>query len=58
MTYNGIHPRVHRVVQEYVKGVARTAAQMKQLETLVNRLPCLEKWFVTILPPSLDQFIP
>ena len=29
MTYNGNHPRVHRVVQEYVKGVARTANQMK-----------------------------
>ena len=58
MTYNGIHPRVHRVVQEYAKGVARTAAQMKQLETLVDRVPRLEKWFVTILPPRLDQFIP
>lgn len=58
MTYNGNHPRVHRVVQEYVKGVARTANQMKQLETLVDRLPGLEKWFVEIQPPSPDQAIP
>jgi Rhodopirellula transposase DDE domain len=58
MTYNGIHPRVHRVVQEYTTGVRRTVAQMKHLETLLHRVPGLEKWFVTIFPPSLDQFIP
>jgi len=58
MTYNGIHPRVHRVTQEYNKGVVRTAAQMKQLETLVCRVPGLEKWFVDILPPSPDMIIP
>jgi hypothetical protein len=58
MTYNGIHPRVHRVVQEYAKGVLRTAGQMKQLETLVQRAPGLEKWFVDILPPSPDLIIP
>jgi hypothetical protein len=58
MTYNGNHPCVHRVLPEYEKGVARTIAQMKQLETLVDRLPGLEKWFVEILPPSLDQAIP
>jgi hypothetical protein len=58
MTYNGKHPCVHRVVQEYAKGVRRTAAQMKQLETLVDRLPGLEKWFVDISPPSQGQVIP
>jgi hypothetical protein len=58
MTYNGIHPRVHRLTQEYAKGVVRTAAQMKQLETLVYRVPGLEKWFVDILPPSPDLIIP
>ena len=57
MTYNGIHPTVHRVTREYTKGVVRTAAQMKQLETLVYRVPGLEKWFVDILPPSPDLFI-
>jgi hypothetical protein len=58
MTYNGNHPRVHRVLREYTKGVRRTPAQMKQLETLVVRLPGLEKWFVDISPPSPDQVIP
>jgi hypothetical protein len=58
MTYNGNHPWVHRVLQEYGKGVRRTAAQMKQLETLVARLPGLEKWFVDISPPSPGQTIP
>jgi hypothetical protein len=58
MTYNGNHPRVHRVAQQYAKGVRRTAAQMKQLETLVERVPGLEKWFVDILPPRPDQVIP
>jgi len=58
MTYNGNHPTVHRVTQEYAKGVVRTAAQMKQLETLVYRVPGLEKWFVDILPPSPDLIIP
>src|SRR5215468_2604714 len=56
MTYNGVHPTVHRVTQEYAKGVVRTAARMKQLETLVYRVPGLEKWFVDILPPSPDLF--
>ena len=58
MTYNGNHPRVHRVVAEYVKGVGRTPRQMRQLETLVDRSPGPEKWFVEILPPDPDQFIP
>ena len=58
MTDNGIHATVHRITQEYVKGVVRSAAQMKQLETLVYRMPGLEKWFVDILPPSLDLIIP
>jgi hypothetical protein len=58
MTYNGNHPRVHRVVADYAKGVGRTPRQMRQLETLVDRLPGLEKWFVEILPPSPDQLIP
>jgi hypothetical protein len=58
MTYNGVHPQVHRVVHEYAKGVARTPAQMRQLEPLVERVPHLEKWFVDILPPSPDLIIP
>ena len=57
MTYNGLHPQVHRVTQEYATGVKRTKAQMEELEALVDRLPGLEKWFVDISPPDLDQII-
>jgi hypothetical protein len=57
MTDNGNHPRVQRVLKEEVTGVARTTAQMKHLETLVERTPGLEKGFVLIPPPSPDQII-
>jgi Rhodopirellula transposase DDE domain len=58
MTYNGLHPRVHRVTGEYPSGVARTDEQMRELEALVDRLPGLEKWCVEIEPPSPDLIIP
>jgi Rhodopirellula transposase DDE domain len=57
MTYNGKHPRVHRVTRQYRKGVVRTKAEMKEVERQVERLPGLEKWFVEIPPPSPGQFI-
>ena len=57
MTYNGLHPRVHRVTREYATGVKRTKAEMKEVEAQVDRLPGLEKWFVEINPPELDQTI-
>jgi transposase len=57
MTYNGIHPNVHRVTKEYFTGVKRTKAQMKEVEAQIDRLPGLEKWFVDIYPENLDQFI-
>ena len=58
MTYNGLHPKVHRVTQEYATGVKRTKDQMEELEPLVDRLPGLERWFVEISPPDPDQSIP
>lgn len=58
MTYNGLHPRVHRVSGDYPCGVARTDEQMREREALVDRLPGLEKWFVEIEPPSPDLIIP
>jgi Rhodopirellula transposase DDE domain len=57
MTYNGVHPNVHRVAQEYSTGVKRTKAQMKEVEAQIDRLPGLEKWFVDVYPESLDQII-
>jgi DDE family transposase len=58
MTYNGLHPTVHRVTEEYPTGVKRTKDEMKEIETQIDRLPGLEKWFVDIYPDSLDQTIP
>jgi hypothetical protein len=51
MTWHGKHPVVQLVDKIYQKGVKLTAAEMKELETQVQRLPGLEKWFVDI-PPS------
>jgi Rhodopirellula transposase DDE domain len=52
MTWHGKHPFVELIDKIYHKGVKLTAAEMKQLETQVQRLPGLEKWFVDI-PPSV-----
>ena len=55
MTYNGVHPRVHRVDQQYDKGVKRSQAEKKRLEELLQRKPGLEKWAIEIAPPPPDQ---
>lgn len=57
MTYNAVHPRVHRVSQQYVKGVKRNKAEKKRLEQWLRRKPGLEKWAIEIVPPPLDQLI-
>jgi Rhodopirellula transposase DDE domain len=57
MTYNGIHPRVHRVDQQYNKGVKRSKAERKRMEELLQRKPGLEKWAIEIAPPPPDQAI-
>ena len=58
MTYNGLHPTVHHITEEYPTGVKRTKKQMIEIEGQIDRLPGLEKWFVEIHPDSLDQAIP
>jgi hypothetical protein len=55
MTYKGVHPRVHRVHQQYPKGVKLTKAQRKRLEQRLERQPGLEKWAIDIPPPPPDQ---
>jgi transposase len=50
MTWNGKHPLVRLVTKSYTKGVRLTAKEMKVLETQVERLPGLDKWFVDIPP--------
>ena len=54
MTYNGKHPLVELVTTTYNTGVKLSKDAMCLLETLITRLPKLEKWFVDILPTSLS----
>jgi len=48
MTWHGKHPFVQLIDKIYHRGVKLTAAEMKELEAQVQRLPGLEKWFVDI----------
>lgn len=48
MTWHGKHPLVQLLTKTYPKGVRLTAAEMAGLEEEIERLPGLEKWFVTI----------
>jgi hypothetical protein len=50
MTYKGIHPVVQLVKGTYQTGVKLTKKAMKFYEDMIERLPGLEKWFVTIPP--------
>jgi hypothetical protein len=50
MTYKGIHPVVQLVKGTYQTGVKLTKKAMKFYEDRIERLPKLEKWFVTIPP--------
>jgi transposase len=51
MTWKGLHPTVKLVTTTYKTGVKLTKHAMTQLETQLQRLPGLEKWFVDIYPP-------
>ena len=57
MTYNGVHPEVHRCTEQYAKGVKLTQAERKRLEHWLQRQPGLEKWAIEIVPPPTDQTI-
>src|SRR5207248_10695933 len=46
MTYNEVHPQVHRVSKQYVKGVKRNKAEKNRLERWLKRKPGLEKWAI------------
>jgi hypothetical protein len=50
MTYNGVHPVVEIVEKTYHTGVKLTQKAMDELENRFDRLPGLEKYFVTISP--------
>jgi transposase len=53
MTWKGVRPLVELVTTTYKTGVKQTKEAMAALETQVERLPELEKWFVDIVPPKL-----
>ena len=57
MTYNGVHPEVHRCTDKYAKGVKLTKAERKHLEQRLQRKRALEKWAIEIAPPPTDQLI-
>jgi len=57
MTYNAVHPQVHRVTKQYAKGVKRNQAEKKRLEQWLQRKVALEKWAIEIAPPPPDQLI-
>ena len=48
MTWNGKHPQVQLITKSYPKGIRLTAKEMKELETQIERLPRLKRWFVDI----------
>ena len=53
MTWKGNHPLVALVTTTYQTGIKLTKEAMQLLETQLQRLPHLEKWFVDIMYPSL-----
>ena len=58
MTWKGHHPVVELVTTTYQTGVKLTKEAMDAVETQIQRLPSLEKWFVDIRcssPASRDS---
>jgi transposase len=52
MTWKGKHPLVTLVTTTYQTGVKLTKKAMQVVETQLQRLPHLDKWFVDIVSPS------
>ena len=52
MKWKGAHPLVELVTTTYESGVKLTKEAMAVVESQVERLPQLEKWFVDIIPPT------
>lgn len=48
MTWKGKYPVVELVTTTYQTGIKLTEQEMDALETQLQRLPSLEKWFVNI----------
>ncbi len=54
MTYKKVHPVINVIKRSYLKGVSLTKKAMKALETRLERLDGLEKYFVNISPRSVE----
>jgi hypothetical protein len=57
MTWKGNHPMVELATTTYQTGVKLTKAAMKVVESQLERVPQLEKWFVDsryVSPASRD----
>ena len=54
MTWKGTHPLVTEVPTTYQTGVKLSKKAMQAVETQLQRLPYLGKWFVDIVSPSPD----
>jgi hypothetical protein len=52
MNWKGAHPLVELVTTTSESGVKLTKEAMAVVESQVERLPQLEKWFVDIIPPK------
>ena len=52
MIWKGRYPVVELVTTTYQTGVKLTKDAMKMVETQIQRLPGLDKWFVDIVPTS------
>ncbi len=55
MTWKGKHPLVELVSKSYSKGIRLSRQEMAELEKQIERLPGLDKWFVSFppTPPAL-----
>jgi hypothetical protein len=58
MTWKGHHPVVKLVPTTYQSGIKLTKEAMKVVETQLERVPSLKKWFVDIKysPPDLRDY--
>lgn len=54
MTWKGTHPIVALVTTTYRIGITLTKEAMEVVEAKIQRLPCLGKWFVDIIPTPLS----
>jgi hypothetical protein len=57
MTWKGKHPAVALVTATYQTGVKLTKQAMDALETQLQRLPHLDKWFVDILDQGMGYVL-